>query len=210
MVALPPAVGIAKIIVKQTLAGVNVFNVLHAQTADLTPWNSTGLGSLATAVRAAWVANVLPLQSNQLALTDVQCVDLSSDTGFDAIATGNNPGSAAGVPMAANTAICWSWKILRRYRGGHPRTYIGGIPVSAASNSNTMINSVQTSHAAAATALRGAINGVTTPTGTAFMCVVHYHRAKAILPVPLVSLVNGVSVDTRFDSQRRRLGRDRS
>jgi hypothetical protein len=210
MVALPPAIGIAKIIVKQQLASVNVFNVLHAQTADLSPWTPAGLNALASAVRGAWVAQVIPLQSNQISLSDVQCVDLSSDTGADATATGSNVGAVPGAALTANAAICWSWKISRRYRGGHPRTYIGGIGGSQVTNANTIAPSVVTSHQAAAVAVRAAINGVTTSTGTALMCVVHYTRAKLILPVPLISLVNSVSVDTRIDSQRRRLGRDRS
>ena len=210
MVALPNAVGIAKIIVKQTQASVNVFNVLHAQTADLSPWQPAGLTALAAAVRGSWVTNVLPLQHGTITLTDVQCVDLSSDTGFDAVATGNNVGTATGTALSSNAAICWSWKISRRYRGGHPRTYIGGLTTNQILNPNTLVAATVTSHQAAAAALRAAINGVSTPTGTALQCVVHYYRAKTVLPVPLVSLVNSVSVDTRVDSQRRRLGRDRS
>lgn len=210
MVALPPVPGTAKIVIKQSLAGVNVFNVMHAFTSSGQPATANDLTNLATAIRASWVANVIPLQVAQLALTDVTCTDLSSDTGPEATITGNTPGTAAATALPANVAICWSWKISRRYRGGHPRTYIGGIPSSVLSNANTIIPSVQTQHIAAGTALRQAVNGAQTATGNWGLCVVHYRRAKVILPVPLTSVVNGVGVDTRLDSQRRRLGRDRN
>ena len=68
---------------------------------------------------------------------------------------------------------------------------------------------MQSSWVTSALAMRTAINGVTTSAGNARMSCVHYYRNKAILPVPLVSEITGAVVDSRVDSQRRRLGRDR-
>jgi len=210
MVALPFAGGVARIIVKQQQGGVNIFNVLHAVDPAHLAWQPAELTALATAVRQAWVANVLPLVNSSLNLSDVVCTDIGYDTGAEATVTGANLGGVAGTGMSANTAICWSWKIARRYRGGHPRTYIGAIPLTAVTSPNTISPAMVTAHAAAATAVRAAVNGVAVGAGTARLCVVHYVRAKAILPVPLVSEITGSSVDTRLDSQRRRLGRDRT
>jgi hypothetical protein len=210
MVALPPVSGVAKIVVKQQLATVNVFNVLHAQTNDNHAGSASELGNLATAVRAAWVANVIPLQNPALTLTDVVCTDLTSDTGAEATVTGSTVGTSTGLASPANAAICWSWRIARRYRGGHPRTYIGGLSSTDQGSANTITPARVTAHLAAATSLRTAINGAATVNGNWQLVVVHYRRNKAILPVPLVSSVNAVTVDTRLDSQRRRLGRDRT
>lgn len=209
MPALPFVPGVAKIIVKQTIGSVNVFNILHADGGAGTGWTSTELNSLASAVRSAWVTNVLPLQHTQLNLNDVQTIDLASDTGPSGVATGANAGTATLNYLSANAAVTWSWTISRRYRGGHPRTYIAGIPFSAITNPNSITATAQSAHAAAAAAIRTAVNGVTTSAGTAKLACVHYYRNKVLLSTPLVSQITGVTVDTRIDSQRRRLGRDR-
>jgi len=206
---LPFVPGVAKIIVKQNLAGVNCYNILHADGGAGTGWTTTELNALASAVRSSWVTNVIPLQSSNLTLQDVTCIDLASETGPSGVATGSTAGTGTSSTAGANAAVCWSWQISRRYRGGHPRTYIGGIPSIQLSNANTIVTTYQTAHANAAAALRTAVNGVTTSAGTAKLAVVHYYRAKILLDTPLVSQITGVAVDTRLDSQRRRLGRDR-
>lgn len=209
MPALPFVPGVAKIIVKQTLASQNMFNIFHADGGAGTGWSATELNALAAAVRSSWVTNVLPLQSNTVILNEVTAIDLASDIGASGIATGTNAGTNVSFAQPANSAVCWSWQIARRYRGGHPRTYIGGLCANQVSNPSSITSAAQTSHAAAAAALRTAVNGVTTSAGTAKLAVVHYYRAKVLLETPLVSQISGVSVDTRIDSQRRRLGRDR-
>lgn len=210
MVALPPVPGVAKVIVKQTLASVNVFNVLHVAGPTPSSWSGGGLAGLASSIRSAWVTNVIPLQASAVTLTDVQCVDLSSDLGEEGTATGSTAGGLAGAPLPANVCVCWSWKIARRYRGGHPRTYIAGTHSSQVSNANTLTPGARTAHLAAATALRTAINSIPVIGSTARLVCVHYVRGKAVLPVPLVSDVLSAAVDDRLDSQRRRLGRDRN
>lgn len=208
MPPLPFVPGVAKIIVKQTLSGVNCFNVLHADGGAGTGWTSTELNALASAVRTAWVNNVLALQTSLLTLTDVQTIDLASETGPSGVATGSNSGTGGVTSLGANVAVGWTWAISRRYRGGHPRTYIGGIPTGNTSDAHSITTTYQTLHASAAAALRTAVNGVTTSAGTAKLACVHYYRGGALLATPLVSQISGVSVDRRLDSQRRRLGKD--
>jgi hypothetical protein len=209
MPALPFVPGVAKVIVKQTYGTINVYNILHADGGSGTGWTSTELNALAAAVRSAWVSNVLPLQTSTLFLNDVTAIDLASETGPSGIAAGSNAGSKVTAAQPLNCAVCWSWSIARRYRGGHPRTYIAGLVSDQVSNATTITTAAQTAHAAAAAAIRTAVNAVTTSAGTAKLATVHYYRNKAILETPLVSQISGVSVDTRIDSQRRRLGRDR-
>lgn len=209
MPPLPVVPSVVKIIVKQSLASVSVYNVLHAYESSGSFWTTIDMQALANAVRSSWVTNVLPLQHSALTLGDVQVVDLSSETGGEATATGTSLGTAAGAASPANACVCWSWKISRRYRGGHPRTYIAGLATGNVLNANSITPTHRTAHATAAAALRTAINAVSTTTGNAQLCTVHYRRANAQLAIPLVSVINSVSVDDRIDSQRRRLGRDR-
>lgn len=209
MPALPFVPGVAKVIVKQNNASQAIYNIFHVDGGPGTGWTATELNSLAAAVRSAWVTNVLPLQSTLLQLQDVTAIDLASDTGASGIATGTNAGTATGIQLPNNVAVCWSWGIARRYRGGHPRTYICGMTSTHVSNPTTMVTTYRSSHATAAAAFRTAVNAVTTSAGSAKLACVHYYRAKVLLETPLVSTINSVSVDDRFDSQRRRLGRDR-
>lgn len=209
MPALPFVPGVAKIIVKQTWSTQNIYNILHADGGAGTGWTSTELNALAAAVRSAWVTNVLPLQSSTVYLNDVTTIDLASETGPAGVATGSSSGSKVTAIQPLNCAVCWSWAIARRYRGGHPRTYIAGLVSDQVSNATSITTAAQSAHAAAAAAIRTAVNAVTTSAGTAKLATVHYYRAGAVLATPLVSQITGVSVDTRIDSQRRRLGRDR-
>jgi hypothetical protein len=207
--SLPFVPGVAKVIVKQTLAGVNAYNVLHVDGGAGTGWTSTELNALASAVRSAYVTNFIPLQTSQLTLNEVTAIDLASDTGPSGVATGTTFGAVGTQALGGNTAVGITWAIARRYRGGHPRTYIAGPVGTQTSNANSLTTTAQTSYANAAAALRTAINAVTTSAGSAKFCCVHYYRNGAILATPLVSQITGSSVDLRLDSQRRRLGRDR-
>jgi hypothetical protein len=210
MPALPNAPGSVKLTIVQSLAGVSVYNVLHANASIVEGYSTSELNALATAVRAAWVTNVIPLQASTLTLTDVIADDLSSDTGGRGIATGSTAGTGAGSTNPASVCVCWSWKIANRYRGGHPRTYIGAIPNSANSNANTMSSTARNAHAAAAAAVRTAVNAAPVGAGTWILGCLSYYSGGAIRPLPLFRIYTGVSVDDRFDSQRRRLGRDRT
>lgn len=209
MPPLPPVPGIAKIIVKQTLASVAVYNILHARQAGGSAWTGSECAAMATAVRSAWVTNVIPLQSNALSLGDVQVIDLSSNTGNEGTATGTTAGGLVSAAAPANACVCWSWKIARRYRGGHPRTYIAGLAQANVLNANSITSAHRTAHAAAGAAIRNAIEGVTVGGALANMVVIHYRRDGVQLTVPDYSYISSVSVDDRIDSQRRRLGRDR-
>jgi hypothetical protein len=207
--ALPFVPGVAKIVVKQTQDGVPVYNIFHADGGAGTGWTTTELNALATAVKNSWQSNFLVYQHAGLQLVDVTAIDLASDTGPQATVTSGVFGTLTGTKLSANAAACISWKIARRYRGGHPRTYVGGGVPGQLSTANTWTTTVTSSWKTSALALRTAINAVTTSAGSAKMSCVHYYRNGALLAVPLVSQITDAVVDDRVDSQRRRLGRDR-
>jgi hypothetical protein len=58
------------------------------------------------------------------------------------------------------------------------------------------------------TAFVNAVKAITASgmTGTNFV-VVHYYRNKALLSVPTTDSINSWTIDSRIDSQRRRLGK---
>lgn len=209
MPALPAVPGTARIVIAQTLGSVAVANVLHAYGGNGAGYSSAELTSLATTVRSSWVSNVIPLQDADLTLLDVVATDLSTDVGLAGTASGTTPGTAVGTSLPANVALCWSWKIANRYRGGHPRTYIAGATQTHQLNPNTWTPAYVTSHLAAAAAVRAAVNGLVVGATTWNLGCVSYYSGGAVRPSPIFRSYTAVAVDNRIDSQRRRLGRDR-
>lgn len=211
MPPLPPLPGAVRIRIQQTLGGVNLQQVQHAiRSGAQTPWTQADVDQLAGNVRAVWVSNFIPLQVTALNLGAVVVEDLSSATGPVGTASGSTNGTDAGAPLSANAAACISWKIARRYRGGHPRMYVGGIAQTRLTNANTWLPAFVTAVDAAAEAFRTAINAtVLAGGGNAQLAVVHYRANGLPLVPPQASIITSAVVDTRVDSQRRRLGRDR-
>jgi len=115
--------------------------------------------------------------------------------------------------MPASAAVCVTWKIGKRYRGGHPRTYFpppGDVAMTASVNSWDQ-DFIDQYHTAAGN-FRQAMQQVTVTPGD--LCCVHRYRTLeagvvTTLDPPQVSRFIDHDVDNRIDSQRRRLGPDR-
>jgi len=89
-------------------------------SADATTW--------AGVVGSAWATHMAPNHSSHLTLIEVITEDLSSATGAVGAHAVGTVGGASGAWLGAGTALVVSEKIERRYRGGHPRQYLAGIP----------------------------------------------------------------------------------
>lgn len=116
-----------------------------------------------------------------------------------------------GIALPASASICISWHVAQRYRGGHPRTYLPGM-------SQQSMQDVQHWAASYADAIR--------VTADQFHLDINTHTAGTFGPFHLgtVSFVlrnawrtppvfrdfttASALVDTRIDTQRRRLGPD--
>ena len=209
MSTIPFVPGLAHVIVKGSLVSTRWANVFHVLKANAQPWGDNELISLASGLRSAYVTNFGPVMVAASFIGDVTATDLGSDTGGTATQSGNTPGTGAGASLPANVATGVSWKINRRYRGGHPRTYLPGVPVGAISDPNTFTGTHVTAVGNGANAFRTAIAAISVAGTSCSLVCVGYRRQGVLLPVPLISQIQSGSCDTRPDSQRRRLGRDR-
>jgi hypothetical protein len=81
------------------------------------------LVTLATAIGASATANLIPLMQADTVLETVTITDLTSPTSAEGFALVDENGTRAGGELPADAALLQSLEILRRYRGGHPRTY---------------------------------------------------------------------------------------
>lgn len=87
---------------------------------------SSQLNTLAAAVLTAWAANMASVIQAGYATESVSIEDLSSATSAVGSAVGSHAGTDTGVTTFAGGAFIIQHKISRRYRGGHPRTYLAG------------------------------------------------------------------------------------
>jgi hypothetical protein len=206
-VPLAPVLGVLRLVVNQQLAGVKVINVLHAKQAGGGPWSQADADSYVTAFRQAWFINIAALQQGAMELHEVTGTDLTSPVGVVATAPGNTMGGAAGVVLPAHAAMTISWPVSTHYRGGHPRTYIGGLPSSAQATANSWSASAATAMQTNAGNFRTTMNAAVNSAGAVALVAVHRVRARARLTVPTTEPLGPPRVDSGIDSQRRRLGK---
>lgn len=96
------------------------FYLSYAGTAP-TGGNCT---SIATAIAAAWASDLAESVNELYALTEVDVLDIASDSGLSGQWDGSNSGSGSGNPVPAQCATNVEFGISRRYRGGKPRMFL--------------------------------------------------------------------------------------
>lgn len=184
------------------------------------PPNSTDLNTLATAVATSWNTSIAPHAPSNDALTEVTIEDLSSDTGATGTWTGSHVGSGTGAVLAASIAACVNHQINRRYRGGHPKTFLrigsvndlNGTNQWAAGSITTFLSAWEAFIAdiVATTGLSITISNIVnvsyfkgftvfdTPGGRA-------KNISTLRETPVVDQITGSSIAPKLGSQRRRL-----
>lgn len=205
--------GAVKIRLLGTQQGGKWANVLHAKFTGGTI-DTAALGTLATAIRTSWGVTFAPQVSSTVALTTVECTDLSSRTGAQNLDTVGATGTGSSTAMPGQVSCCVSWKIPNRYRGGHPRMYLPPAAFTSSSNGQVWTTAYVTAVLAAARAFRNAINASPAGGATWQLCAVSYfHKVggvEAYKTPPEIYIVSDAAVHTRVDTMRRRLGKETS
>lgn len=80
--------------------------------------------TLAGDVATAWNTDIAPLCSSNIALEEVDVLDIATATGLSGQWTGSHSGSRSGTPLPVQCASGVEFGIARRYRGGKPRVYL--------------------------------------------------------------------------------------
>jgi hypothetical protein len=138
MPALPPVSKVIRVDLLGALTGNpsarNRIFIQYAGTlsiADLTTW----LGTVAT----KWGTRFNAILSSDFTLNNVLGTDLSSASAPQVAVSTTQTGTSAAAPLTGGSALVIRFKISRRYRGGHPRFYFGGLPGGMLSNSGLWI-----------------------------------------------------------------------
>lgn len=170
----------------------------------------TQLSAFAADVGNAWGSDVGTWMSTNAAVLQAKAVfyGAGSDT-IDAIADVESDGTQDPPDMPLNVAMCISWPIAAHYKGGHPRSYIGGIPTLAMNDQRTWDSSYRANVVSGANSFLSDANGLSLGTNNVELGIVSFVDANAWRSPPVFRHFAGTPViDARIDSQRRRLGPD--
>lgn len=168
----------------------------------------------------SWNANIKSLHGNDTVLTQIESVDLSSSTGAVDVQAVNRQGTRAGTYIPAAAALVSSYKIGRRYRGGHPRGYW---PFGMTGDVTAPTEWSGAFTAACLTGLNAlvasAVGGGWTGAGTISHVNVSYYQGFTVVVnpttgrarnvptlrvTPVVDQVTGIQIQTSIGTQRRR------
>lgn len=168
----------------------------------------------------AWGANMKPLVTSAHALTGIQGTDLTSSTGAQSLLTvSGQVGTSSGTAGAASQSIIIRFKIGRRYRGGHPRFYLGALNNGALTDAEHWGTATGSSvQAGFAAFIAACVTSPPTNLGTMAHVNVSYfagftnktfpsgrtHPVPVVRGTPLVDPVLSYSVNLIVGTQRRR------
>lgn len=217
MPALPPVPNVLKLILSGFSGNSPWANILH--------FNFTGgppvIGDLATwinSVEAAWVAHISGIQNSQAHLTLIEAIDLTSASGAASSKIVNHAGTSTVAPLGNNSAIVIKKHISRRYRGGHPKTFLLTQDEGTLFDGDSFTNATVTNTASAYFAFTGACTVVAGSITVGNEVNVSYYQGfhtvtrpsgrvsnvPTLRVTPVVDLVLNVTVDPKVGSQRRR------
>lgn len=195
-----PCPGVVKVSWNMLAAGQPVVNTAHLYADVL--WTTSALNNLAEEMKDFWHAQILPHLSQYTTLIDVKVTDLTTaNSGVGEFPGDADPGGMTGAQAANNIAMCASLHTNARGRSFRGRMYFGGLPQSAVDNPISFTST-------ATDALRDGLDVLRTDTWTngARWGVLTKYANKAARTEGFTTNIESVSVDTKIDSQRRRLG----
>jgi hypothetical protein len=216
MPALPSVPQVVKVIISSTRSDANVENILHVHYSGSVPDSATLSTWLSTIVEPATATLFNDEGSTDLKGVEIEAIDLSSPTGASATVTFTATGVRTGDFAPASACVISSWEIIRRYRGGHPRTYwpFGTAGTYAATSSKLWDPGFIADVSLKLNTWTNLMTSGTVGSTTFDLLVNVSYIDKAINPVPPYRRTTPV-VDTlishvekqRICSQRRRLGK---
>lgn len=207
-VILPDAPGAVRIEHRGTINDLPYANIFHVQ-GSIGTYTQGDINAVATAMHAAYFNAFGALLNNQTKMVSTTAIDLSSRTGYVGFDTTGHTGAVAATSLPPNSlAVCLSWEIRDRYRGGHPRMYIPARNMADVLLGRNMNATTQGLYDGAANGYLTSVRNMTAGGQTWLPICVRYWSNHQLLPVPLQRHIDDVKVGTRFDSQRRRMGKE--
>ncbi len=196
-IPIPQTVRVSMVMLLDAQKVVNTFHFSINTGVDLTK-----MQALATAMHTWYTASYKPNLSTAIALSEINVVDLSSQTGpaFTLSISPVEPGTAGISPMPGNVAWCASLRTALRGRNYRGRLYVPGLSSNEVTFPNTILVGV-------AGAIQTALAQLMTPANVANFIYVVASRFLNKLPRAsgVTNTITAIAGDLTLDSQRRRL-----
>lgn len=185
--------------------------ILHTRWSDNVNHLQADLDTLCQGVNNAWDAHIMPLLQSAATHLNTTSTSLGGDGLLDQVLSTQAGGNASPV-LTPQVAICISWVAPVTWRGGRPRTYLPAVPSGYQSQIGRpdITPASATTIATGAVAFMTAIQAIAGVTAVSNLGVPSYYYRGAFRPTPLFLIFTGALVHERLDSQRRRLGKERS
>lgn len=196
--AFVPALNTAKIEIAYTQQDSNAVNILWARDETGAP-DATRLQTLAETVRDEFMTGMMNNLSNQLDLDYIRCTAWNQPEDEQYTLNVNDTGSILTGVSPANVALVMSWRTGLTGRSRRGRSYIPGIPEENLSGNQAGSALITAFLVNAGAYLVGLAAENFTPVVASFISN-GVARASALL-----TPITGVLVNSRVDTQRRRL-----
>lgn len=85
---------------------------------------SGNCATLASDIAGLWNTDLVDLVGSEFALSEVDVLDIATDSGNSGVWTGSHSGGATGAQVPSQCATNLEFDIGRRYRGGKPRMFL--------------------------------------------------------------------------------------
>lgn len=127
---LPPVPGVFKLRFFYDLNGFGGTNILHfAYTGG--PPDAATCAAFATTARTSYASTLASNFPSSTALVATVVTDLSSAMGAEGQDLTAVAGGAPNDPPPVQVCVVTKWPVSLRYRGGHPKTFWPGMPISS-------------------------------------------------------------------------------
>lgn len=207
-----PDTDILQVSVDGTLLDAKWTNVLWFQLTGVININQADIDALTLAVGQAWANAFKNHLSNDWNVVQARGRQVQSGgTELGSIqAVGIHGSSGVGSDLAASTACAISWLAGVSWRGGRPRSYLCGFHQADLASGSTRLFAASSiaNIKADAQAFLAAANAISHGGATLTFGFLHRQQLGGwIEPNPIFYPIQDARVNTRVDSQRRRLGR---
>lgn len=211
----PPAEGVLRVALHGSWSGGAVGGTrLFLVREDVAgAWPSTDLDALMAAFTTlpnGFWSQMETITSTAFTYNEVEMTDLSTG-GLQISQSLDVSGIVSGDALPPQCAVCISWLITARWRGGKPRTYLPGIPLSALTTSggSALTTAYMNDVASVGNNILLYWAGVSLPSAsTVEQVCLSYRTAGAPRISPVTFPIVGAECHGRLDSQRRRSGKE--
>lgn len=203
-----PPVGTARVAISGLTAGSNTWvNVLWLNLTSTTHV-AADIKSVVDSMLAAYVTRFGAYISSECTIAQASASWLyASNTVLEYTGTNANAPTGAATNVTDAVSAMINWSITDYYRGGHPRTYLPGVPSAQIANANFLNSTYRTNVNTAASNFLTDVNALTHGGISAVaLGTVRFASGNAWLSPPVFKAYQAAGVRSRVAIQKRRLG----